>query len=127
MSHRTVASDAAQAAHDSTLHRFSNAGPLGDLALSTSSGAAPLEVRLNDAILAHELRNSLTPMKIWMYSICEAVAEDPQLHRRCLLVAEEIDRLERLVKDHLESARPGPAANRPQDVRVAIDAALALL
>jgi signal transduction histidine kinase len=106
---------------------FSGTAPRAGLARSRAGGDTSSAVSLHDAMLAHELRNSLTPMKIWMYSICEAVATDPQLQRRCLLVAEEIDRLERLVKGYLEAARPGPATNRRQDVRVAIDTALALL
>ena len=126
MSHRTVARDA-QASAEYPSKLYGDAGPRAERVQRPESGAAPLSGRLDEAILAHELRNSLTPMKIWMYSICEAVRPATELRRRCDLVAEEIDRLERLVKGYLEPARRGEAANGPQDIRAAIDTALALL
>jgi signal transduction histidine kinase len=58
------------------------------------------------ASVAHEMRNPLTAMKMWLFSIRKAVEADPDLNRKCGILAEEIIRLEHIVRNFLEFSRP---------------------
>ncbi len=58
------------------------------------------------ASVAHEIRNPLTAMKMWLFSIRESVAGNADLGRKLAIVSEEIVRLESIVRDFLEISRP---------------------
>jgi signal transduction histidine kinase len=79
------------------------------------------------ASAAHEIRNPLTSIKLWMYSIQEAVRNDPDLDRKCCLVAEEVDRLERIVSNFLELARRPQLAAVPCEVDGLVEKTLEIL
>ena len=46
------------------------------------------------ASVAHEIRNPLTAMKMWLFSLREAVGGQPELNRKLMIVDEELTRLE---------------------------------
>ncbi len=55
------------------------------------------------ASVAHEIRNPLTAMKMWLFSIHEMAQGNNEMVRRLGIVSEEIARLEHIVRDFLES------------------------
>ena len=59
--------------------------------------------------VAHEIRNPLTAMKMWLFSIRETVGGNAELDRKLGIVSEEIARLESIVRDFLEFSRPTDA------------------
>ena len=63
------------------------------------------------ASVAHEIRNPLTAIKMWLFSIREAAEGNAELDRKLRIVSEEISRLESIVRDLLEFSRP-PALHR---------------
>ncbi len=79
------------------------------------------------ASVAHEIRNPLTAMKMWLFSIRETVPGNVDLRRKLGIVSEEIARLESIVRDFLEFSRPRALDCQPQDVGAAIDQTLELL
>lgn len=58
------------------------------------------------ASVAHEIRNPLTAMKMWLYSIQKEVDGDEALNRKFEIVSSEIKRLEKVVREFLEFSRP---------------------
>jgi len=58
------------------------------------------------ASVAHEIRNPLTAIKMWLFSIQKQAAGDEELTRKLGVVSEEIRRLERIVRNFLEFSRP---------------------
>jgi len=78
------------------------------------------------ASVAHEIRNPLTSIKMWLYSVEKSVGADAGVRRKLHLIAEEIARLESVVRSFLEFSRP-PALNlQPHSVSSLIDKALEL-
>ncbi len=71
--------------------------------------------------VVHEIRNPLTAIRMWMFSIQEAVENDPDLNRRCDLVCNEISRLERLSRSFLEYTRLPEMRVRPLKVPALLD------
>ena len=69
------------------------------------------------ACVAHEIRNPLTSMKLWLHSIREAAPGEPEVARRCEMVACEIVRLDRIVNNFLEFSRPPELRLEKQDLR----------
>jgi signal transduction histidine kinase len=66
--------------------------------------------------VAHEIRNPLTAIKMWLFSIRKAVGHDPEIDRKCAIVSEEITRLEKIVRNFLEFSRPRGLELEPQSV-----------
>jgi signal transduction histidine kinase len=79
------------------------------------------------ASVAHEIRNPLTAMKMWLFSIQEAVQGNADLGRRLGIISEEITRLESIVRNFLEFSRPMTLHCRPQDIGAVIDQTLEFL
>ncbi len=77
--------------------------------------------------LAHEIRNPLTAMKMWLFSLQEAVHGNADLGRRLAIVSEEIARLEGIVRDFLEFSRPAPPQCQPHDLGGIVEQTLELL
>lgn len=78
------------------------------------------------ASIAHEIRNPLTSMRMWLFSIRKAVHHDPELERKLDVVSGEIIRLESVVRNFLEFARPPALKLRPVPVALLIDKTLEL-
>ena len=78
------------------------------------------------ASVAHEIRNPLTAIKMWLFSIRKAVGGDADLDRRFEVVAEELNRLERIVRNFLEFARPAPPKLQAECVGALLDKTLEL-
>ncbi len=58
------------------------------------------------ASVAHEIRNPLTAIKMWLFSIQKEVGGQEALNRKFEIVSEEIRRLENVVRNFLEFSRP---------------------
>lgn len=57
--------------------------------------------------VAHEIRNPLTAIKARLYTLQKRLSKDSPEATDGQFINEEIDRLERIVRDFLKSARPG--------------------
>jgi signal transduction histidine kinase len=79
------------------------------------------------ASVAHEIRNPLTAMKMWLFSIREAVRDNAEVGRKLGIVSEEIARLESIVRDFLEFSRPSLPHCQPLAVAAVIDQTLEFL
>ncbi len=79
------------------------------------------------ASVAHEIRNPLTAMKMWLFSIRKAVGHDPDLDRSFDIVSEEMARLESIVRNFLEFSRPPELKPCPQSLSEVIDNTLDLI
>ncbi len=66
------------------------------------------------ASVAHEMRNPLSSMKMWLYSIRKTASVDPALDRKLGIVSDEITRLESIVRNFLEFSRPPVLKRQPQ-------------
>lgn len=56
--------------------------------------------------VAHEIRNPLTAVKFRLFSFKKALTPDLASHEDIVIIGNEINRLERIVKDFLDFARP---------------------
>ena len=72
------------------------------------------------ASVAHEIRNPLTAIKMWLFSIQKQVGADEELTRKFEIVSEEIRRLENIVRNFLEFSRP-------PEVKLAVESISSLL
>lgn len=79
------------------------------------------------ASVAHEIRNPLTAMKMWLFSIQEAIRGNRDLERKIGIVSEEIARLENIIRNFLEFSRPPTIKPQRQDVGSVIEKTLELL
>jgi signal transduction histidine kinase len=79
------------------------------------------------SFVAHEIRNPLTAVKMWLFSIREAVKADADLDYKCGVVSQEITRLEGIVRNFLEFSRPPALRRQPCDVGPIIDRTLELI
>jgi signal transduction histidine kinase len=79
------------------------------------------------ASVAHEIRNPLTAIKMWLFSAQESVSGNVELARKLGIVWEEITRLESIVRNFLEFFRPPEIHCSPQDVGTVIGQTLDLL
>jgi signal transduction histidine kinase len=79
------------------------------------------------ASVAHEIRNPLTAIKMWLFSIHEAIHGDGELDRKLRIVSEEIGRLESIVRHFLEFSRPPAIHPQPQSVHSVVCQTLELL
>jgi signal transduction histidine kinase len=77
--------------------------------------------------VAHEIRNPLTAIKMWLFSIRGGVVGDPELDRKLGIVSEEINRLEHIVHDFLEFSRPAPLKLARHDLGSIVGTTLDLL
>jgi signal transduction histidine kinase len=79
------------------------------------------------ASVAHEIRNPLTAMKMWLFSIQEMFQGNAEAARKIRIISEEIARLESIVRDFLEFSRPRTLDCQPQDVGTVINQTMQLL
>ncbi len=78
------------------------------------------------ASVAHEIRNPLTAVKMWLFSIRKAVADDEDLSHKVQIVSDEVGRLESIVRNFLEFSRPPALKLQRHDVRVVVQKTLEL-
>lgn len=64
--------------------------------------------------VAHEIRNPLTAIKFRLFSLKKSLPEEFRHHEDTRVISEEINRLDRIVKDFLQFARP----SEPELVRI---------
>lgn len=79
------------------------------------------------ASVAHEMRNPLSSMKMWLYSIRKTAGAEPSLDRKYQILADEITRLESIVRNILEFSRPPVLKLRPRSIVQVIDRTLEIL
>lgn len=65
------------------------------------------------ATIAHEIRNPLTALKARLYSLQKQIPHDDRAAEDARMIAAEIERLERIVRDVLRFARPPQPAAVP--------------
>jgi signal transduction histidine kinase len=68
------------------------------------------------ASVAHEIRNPLTAMKMWLFSLQESVRGNPETDHKLGIISEEINRLDHIIRDFLEFSRPPALRCRAQQV-----------
>ena len=76
--------------------------------------------------VAHEIRNPLTAIRIWLFSIRKAVCPDAELDRKFDIVSGELARLESLVENFLEFSKPAAPSLCELSVSTVIDRTLEL-
>jgi len=79
------------------------------------------------ASVAHEIRNPLTALKMWLFSIHRAVGGDADVERQFRMVSEEIARLESIVRNFLEFSRPPALQLAAQPIELVLDKTLELV
>lgn len=78
------------------------------------------------ASVAHEIRNPLTSIKMWLFWLRNSTQPNGEALEAFDTVAREIDRLEHVVRNFLEFTRPPTLTLRPCRLAELIDAALQL-
>ncbi len=76
------------------------------------------------ATVAHEIRNPLTAMEMWLFAIQEQVQGDAELERKLGIISEEMTRLESIIRNFLEFSRPMELHCRPMDVNCVVQQTL---
>jgi len=79
------------------------------------------------ASVAHELRNPLTAIKMWLFSIQKTIGPDQELDRKFGTISEEIARMENVLRNFLEFSRPPALKLQPHDASVLLDSAMELI
>ncbi len=79
------------------------------------------------ASVAHEIRNPLSSLKMRLFSVHRAVGSDPLYEDDLRVMSEEVTRLENVIRNFLEFARPPELRLRSEDASVLIDKALELM
>lgn len=79
------------------------------------------------ASVAHEIRNPLTAVKMWLFSIRKSLAGDRELDRKFAIMADEVARLENIICNFLEFSRPPALKVRQVDVVELVDRTLELI
>ena len=78
------------------------------------------------ASVAHEVRNPLTAIKMWLFSIQKEVGGSESLTHKFGIISEEIGRLESIVRDFLEFSRPSELKLAVESVSTILDKTLEL-
>lgn len=78
------------------------------------------------ASVAHEIRNPLTAIRMWLFSIQKDVGGEESVDRKFEVVSEEIARLEKIVRDFLDFARPPQLDLRRDSISEILDKTLEL-
>ena len=78
------------------------------------------------AVMAHEMRNPLASIKLVLSGLGREAGLDERQRRRLALVSGEVDRLEALLSDILDYARPVKPGDQPVHLDELLDQVLAL-
>jgi signal transduction histidine kinase len=79
------------------------------------------------ASVAHEIRNPLIAVKLWLTSIQKKKSDDEELCRNLGMMSDEITRLDGLVRDFLEFSRPRALNIEPIQISALLDETLDLV
>lgn len=79
------------------------------------------------ASVAHELRNPLTAIKMWLFSIQKTIGQDEESERKLRTISEEIARMENVIRNFLEFSRPPALKLQPHDASVLLDRTMELV
>jgi signal transduction histidine kinase len=79
------------------------------------------------ASVAHEIRNPLTAIRMWLFAIQKEVGGEESVDRKFKVVSEELTRLERIVRDFLDFARPPQLQRVSCSISETLDTTLELL
>jgi signal transduction histidine kinase len=77
--------------------------------------------------IAHEIRNPLTSIKILIHSLVDEQATENSREKDLAVIEAEIERVNKIIKQFLDFARPRPPSLEPTDVGTILDETLALL
>ncbi len=77
--------------------------------------------------IAHEIRNPLTSIKILIHSLVDEAATEASREKDLSVIEAEIERVNKIIRQFLEFARPRPPSLELMDGRVILDETLALL
>jgi signal transduction histidine kinase len=77
--------------------------------------------------IAHEIRNPLTSIKILIYSLVDENATEISREKDLTVIEGEIERVNKIIKQFLDFARPRPPALEPTDIRRVIEETLSLV
>jgi signal transduction histidine kinase len=77
--------------------------------------------------IAHEIRNPLTSIKILIHSLVDEMATSASREKDLTVIESEIERVNKIIKQFLDFARPRPPSLEPMDVRKVLDETLALI
>ena len=78
------------------------------------------------AIVAHEIRNPLTSLKMRIFSIRKGLTKNPDFKDDLRVISEEIARLESVIRNFLEFSRPQELKLRAYKISLLIDKSLEL-
>jgi signal transduction histidine kinase len=79
------------------------------------------------ASVAHEIRNPLTSIKMWLFSLRRSCGQPQELGEKFDLISEEIGRLESIIRHFLEFSRPPDLKASVQHMPRLLDNTLELL
>lgn len=79
------------------------------------------------ASVAHEMRNPLSSMKMWLYSLRKTAGAEPTLAHKYQILSDEIARLESIVRNVLEFSRSPALKLQPQSIVLVIEKTLELV
>lgn len=65
--------------------------------------------------VAHEIRNPLASIRMWLYSLRKGLSDQADALRKLAVVEEEVGRLEKIVQSFLAFSRPAEPRPRPED------------
>ena len=77
--------------------------------------------------IAHEIRNPLTSIKILIYSLADPGASDASREKDLKVIESEIERVNKIIRQFLDFARPRPPSLEKGDARKLISETLALV
>lgn len=79
------------------------------------------------ASVAHEIRNPLTSIKMWLFSLQKEVGGKESLERKFDILSEEIRRLENIVRNFLDFSRPPKLKLAVESISTLLDGTLELV
>lgn len=79
------------------------------------------------ASVAHEIRNPLTSMKMWLYSLRRTIGSDHESQQKLDVLSDEIVRLDDIVRHFLEFSRPPQLKTAPLSISRLLDKTLGLV
>jgi signal transduction histidine kinase len=77
--------------------------------------------------VAHEIRNPLTSIKMWLYSLRRSIGPSAEVQQKIDIVSDEVTRLENIVHHFLEFSRPPQLELSTQSVRPLLDKTIELI
>ena len=77
--------------------------------------------------IAHEIRNPLTSIKILIHSLADPGATESSREKDLKVIESEIERVNKIIRQFLDFARPRPPSLEPADARKLIEETLALV